>query len=235
MRALACWFDPIASPLEVKAGEAIEGDIEIRYKGQPVKNLFLVQANLKNTGNMAIRQSDVVEPLAFTFGPNAELVRPPRFLEKTPDNLAINWILPDEPPPTPRKVVQVYLVFDLLNPGDEFKVEFLCTGESGVPEASARIEGIQEIETHDPEEVILRERVQGGKMLILMGSVILALVYIISWFAIIRPFSNDPDNVLVGPCCSMMLIMLFVPFLLFFEAARYMYELARYRRRKRKS
>jgi hypothetical protein len=155
-RALACDFDPIVFPIEIKAGKALEGDIEIHYSGQPVENLFLVRAKLKNTGNIAIRKEHIIEPVTFTFGPDAELLRKPRVLDKRPDNLKIDWDF-GEIAPAPRPSA-VSLDFDLLNPGDELVAEFTCTGQSKTPRVTARIEG-GEIDLLDPEEKRLRRQV----------------------------------------------------------------------------
>ena len=80
-------MDSISSLVEIKAGEALEGDIEIRYKGKPVENLFSVRAKVRNTGNLAIRKSDILKSITFTFDPNAELLRQPEIVQKKPENL----------------------------------------------------------------------------------------------------------------------------------------------------
>ena len=90
-RALACEFQSIDFPIEVKAGKALEGDIEIHYKKRAVDNLFLVRFRLKNTGNLAIRKEHVVEPVRFTFGPDIKILRPPKLLDKKPKNLKTSW------------------------------------------------------------------------------------------------------------------------------------------------
>ena len=37
-RRIVCEFDPIAFPVEIKAGEGLGGNIEIRYQGRRVLN-----------------------------------------------------------------------------------------------------------------------------------------------------------------------------------------------------
>lgn len=155
-RALACEFDPVVSPIEIKAGDALGGDIEIRYEGQPVENLFVVRAKIKNTGNTPIRKSEVVEPIAFDFGDDAELVRRPEVVERRPENLRADWLLEesvekisDKGTPSSEIVREnrVFLVFDLLNPKEELTTEFVCTGKAATPGVTARIEGVGSIET----------------------------------------------------------------------------------------
>jgi hypothetical protein len=152
-KALACEFDPVVSPIEIKAGTALEGDIEIRYKGQEVGNLFLVRARLKNTGSLPIRESDVVQPVTFIFGAGTELLREPQVVHRKPENLQIAWHWPEQDPDTKRNAVELGL--ELLNPGEELTAQFVCTGEGRTPTVTARIEGITEIELLDPEETRL--------------------------------------------------------------------------------
>jgi hypothetical protein len=154
-KALACEFDPVVSPIEIKAGTALEGDIEIRYKEQEVGNLFLVRARLKNTGSFPIRGSDVVQPVTFIFGAGTELLREPQVVHRKPENLQIAWHWPEQDPDSKRNAVELGL--ELLNPGEELTAQFVCTGEGGTPTVTARIEGITRIELLDPEDIRLRQ------------------------------------------------------------------------------
>jgi amino acid transporter len=170
--ALAYQFDRILSLID--AGPTFEGDIEIRYNGQAVENIFVVLARLKNVGNVAIRRSDIVEPVAFTFAPGIKLLRQPQCRDKTPKNLKVDWEIEEMDPIS--KTSRVSLDFDLLNPGDEFVVSFLCTGKHELPEVTARIEGITEM-----------ARIEAGKARLrnVVGAAILtALSIIMSSFGI---------------------------------------------------
>jgi len=158
-RAITCELDTI-SPIEIKAGEALKGDIEIHYKGKPVENLFLVRANLRNTGNLPIRQADVVEPVTFTFDSAAELLRQPDVTKKKPENLKITWVF--NATDTIARPNIASLNFELLNPGEGLTIEFTCTGKSGVPQVTARIEGIKEIAVLESEEAKLRDEIGIG-------------------------------------------------------------------------
>lgn len=147
-RALACEFGSIVSPIEIRAGEALRGELEIRYKGQNVENLFIVRAKLKNIGNLPIRKSHVIEPVTFAFETSVELLREPEPVHKKPENLKIDWDFGEVD--STSKPNTVSLAFDLLNPGDELTAEFTCTGKSTFPKVVARIEGIEEIELLEP-------------------------------------------------------------------------------------
>ena len=148
-RALSCEFDPIVSPIEIKAGAALGGDLEIGFKNQTVDNLFLVRAKLKCTGNLPIRKQHVIAPVTFTFNPASWLLRWPQVVRSKPRELKIRWGL--RQPDRASEPVEAILEFDLLNPGDEFAVEFLCTGDSDLPTLSARIEGVARIDQFTPE------------------------------------------------------------------------------------
>lgn len=170
-RAISCVFDPLTSPVEIKAGDALRGEIKILYRGQPVSNLFMIRATIKNTGNLPIRKTDVVEPLTFMFRPSAELVRQPQTVNTKPDNIQATWsVLETE---TPARVTIAQLEFDLLNPGEELTAEFLCTGESSVPKLTARIEGITQIDVADSQEMRWRKEIRSAAIVgiaaILMG------------------------------------------------------------------
>jgi hypothetical protein len=164
-RGLACEFADIVSPIEIKAGRALEGDIEILYSGRGVQNLFIVRAKLKNIGNLAIRKSDVFEPVTFAFQPDAQLLRQPRVIE-APDNFKLDWNMPEAGTPHQRNIIS--LQFNLFNPGEELTLEFLCTGRGQLPMITARIEGVRRIRLLDSVERHLRERA-------LLGMVVVAL------------------------------------------------------------
>ncbi len=218
-RALACEFMSIDSPVEIKAGGALKGEIEILYKGKPVGNLFLVRARVRNTGNLPIRKEDTVEPVTFSFEPDVEILRQPDAIAKRPDNLKIGWILEQS-----GSVFNLArLDFDLLNQSEEFTVEFICTGESKVPKVSARIEGIREIELYDPEELELRERVTSSAWTAVTGLGVALFVAIIEFAR--AGITTSSISFAIGASIATFLFILFTLYRVF--------QLARYRRRRR--
>jgi hypothetical protein len=187
-RALSCTFDPLISPIEIKAGDALKGDIEIRYRGQSVANLFIARATLKNTGNLPIRKTDIVEPLTFTFGSGIELIRKPHASNMRPHNLKIAWNFSMSG--TPAKVNVAQLEFDLLNPGDGLVVEFICTGTSSLPTLTARIEGVTEIGLLDSQEVHLLNDIKSATIFMLGFFSIVMVIFLVF------PASNSSDSFL---------------------------------------
>jgi hypothetical protein len=227
-RAVTCTFDSIASPVEVKAGEALKGDIEIRYKGKVVENLFIIRAYVKNAGNLAIRKSDVVEPIKFTFAENSELIRKPLVLDRRPSELSFDWAFGVTG--SPAMVNSASLILDLLNPGDELAVEFVCTGNSQFPTVSARIEGVSEIDVLDPEEARMREVSRfytagvGGPIAVSLAVLSISLMLLaIDEFRANNPASGVLN--LVWGLCALWVVL---------SAASSMIKLLRLRKRKQK-
>ena len=165
--AISCALDPVEFPIEVKAGTALKGDIEIRYKGQPVNNLSLVRVSIKNTGNAAIRESNIIDNITFTFPLEVELLREPEVISKKPNNLKIGWKIENSP-----SVAKMLL--DLLNPGDEAHLEFLCAGKNASPKVEARIEGLDKIHVLTANETSLYSAIS-SRIVPIVGGIIITL------------------------------------------------------------
>ncbi len=150
-RAIGCELQEVKFPIEIRAGEALKGDIEILYKGEPIDNLFLVRARLKNTGNQAIRKEHIVKPVTFAFSSEVKHIREPRIVFKKPNNLSVNYSYAGQSHPSrsvwaesidsaqaPHLIPNNFMLdLDLLNPDDEFGIEFVCTGKSDLPKVAA--------------------------------------------------------------------------------------------------
>jgi hypothetical protein len=230
-KALACEFDPVVSPIEIKAGTALEGDIEFRYRGQEVGNLFLVRARLKNTGSLPIRESDVVRPVTFAFEAGTELLREPQVVHRKPENLQIAWHWPEQGPDTKRNAVELGL--ELLNPGEELTAQFVCTGEGRTPTVTARIEGITEIELLDPEEIRLRRDVFAPFLMIA------TFVGVIGSLALLFRAAETVGAVVqipkvVSDALTMLIIALLAPLAIYLMFLQPIIKLTQYRRRKRR-
>jgi hypothetical protein len=137
-RRLGYEFYPIASPIHTGAKEAVEGDLEIRYKGRVIENLFILQIKLKNMGTSAIRGEHVSRPITFTFDAGTELLAQPRIVYTNPPDLKIALKSPKRVSDSIPKVVSID--FDLLNEDDQFSIEFVWTGPRTGPKISGHIE-----------------------------------------------------------------------------------------------
>jgi hypothetical protein len=171
-RAISCAFF-VAWPIEIRAGEALKGDIEIRYRGKAVENLFIVLTRLKNTGNLPIRKSDVVEPITFSFAEDAEFIHQPNIANSKPWNLNVDWGY--DVTGSPPVVRSISLIPDLLNADDEMDIEFLCTGKGQIPIVSARIEGLSKIDVIDLDDLPPQAARRSRTMAVAMFSMLLVV------------------------------------------------------------
>lgn len=189
-RALTCTFFPIAAPIHIRdTGMPLKRDIEIRYKGRDIQNLFIMQAKIKNTGNTPIRKSHIVRPLTFTFDPEAELLDQPRIVHTSPPDLEVGWVIREVGQDS--KPNAVNLDFELLNQQDELLVEFVWVGQPIEPRISARIEGVRQIELLDPEELSAYRRITWFSYLLLF-----LLMLGLGWLIITILF--NPSDFVIG-------------------------------------
>lgn len=107
-------------PLVDISPEAVD-DITILYKGQPVKNVMLVQVKITNTGNQPITESDYVDPVSFTIASPSEIIDV-SIINSVPSNigLTINKISQYQADVTPV----------LLNPDDIVTARFAVLADN---------------------------------------------------------------------------------------------------------
>jgi hypothetical protein len=153
-KSLSCIYDPLLTPVEIKAGDALRGDIEIRYQGRPVASLFLATATIQCDGTLPIVAADVKESLAFSFPKSAELLRKPTISAAYPTGLMVVWSFASDH--ELGRTIGAEAEFELLNPGDQFTAEFVCAGEPAWPNVRARIAGVPQIRTLDSHQVRMK-------------------------------------------------------------------------------
>ena len=155
-RSISCIYDPLVSPVEISAADAIKGDLEIRYRKKPVKNIFIARMKLKNSGTLPIRDTNIVDPISFTFPGKTRFLSTPTVIDEKPSSLGILCV------PAALSASgysnKATVQFALLNPEDEFTLEFICTGVNRYPEVSGHIEGVKEIKIVDPDALYKRSR-----------------------------------------------------------------------------
>jgi len=141
IREITCYINSNKSTVEVKAGEALAGEIKIFYQDRPINNLFVTQLTIKNTGNERIRKAEVVSPIRFDFnGETSTLLRVPTITNSSSTGLKVKPRLEQED-----HTGIAYAEFDLFNPNEEFQIEFIHTGQFVTPHITARIDDIHEI------------------------------------------------------------------------------------------
>jgi hypothetical protein len=189
-RALSCEFETPLFPVILRPGEGLLGEIEILYAGQPISNLYITRVTTRNTGHAAIRSSDVVEPLTFEFGPDVRLLREPLFTLLEPANLKVRADVGElGQPPTARTVA---FHFQLLNQGDSFTIEFVCDGAVRLPQVSARIEGVRQIQMMTPEVLRYRSLLNRHLGTSVFALVIAVLASAVAWgLSLLRKAQGD--------------------------------------------
>lgn len=75
------------TPLVSISPEA-SSDIAVSYKGQPVKNLSLVQVRLRNSGGQPIKPEDYIEPVKLIF-PETSEVAETYTINSSPQNIGL--------------------------------------------------------------------------------------------------------------------------------------------------
>jgi hypothetical protein len=127
---LLCELDQPVFPVTVDSDLAPRG-LELRFNGEPVPGLFIMQARLRNMGTHDIEAKSVDEPLTFEFGPETRLLQ--RDIQKTEKGEAVAEWAPGKP------LHPAVLVWRLLKAGEDIKVQFVCTGESQYPQVTCRV------------------------------------------------------------------------------------------------
>lgn len=116
-------------------------DIAVSYKGQPVKNLSLVQVRLRNFGGQPIKPEDYIEPVKLIF-PETSEVAETYVINSSPQNIGL----------MAEKSAQnsVTISRTLLNQGDQSILAIILISKETIPEEeigfSGRIVGVKSIE-----------------------------------------------------------------------------------------
>lgn len=126
------------SLIDVKS--AIKEKIKIFYDDNIVSNLCMAKVKVKNRGKLAIRKKDVFSPIEIVFNEKDKVIDW-KVVNTEPPDININLERLDDEP------YRIRLNFDLLNPGDEANLEFVCImEEKSIPDVRARIEGLKHID-----------------------------------------------------------------------------------------
>lgn len=103
----------------VKIKESYKDKIKISYNDMIVNNLSLVQLNIQNSGNSSISKEDIKVPIKIEFAEGVRIIDD-KVISKKPNGLVIHINKPRDN--------EINYNFDLLNPGNEIKVQFVCIG-----------------------------------------------------------------------------------------------------------
>jgi hypothetical protein len=163
-------YEIISKTSVVSVQDEVAGKIEILYEDKPVKNVNLAVIRLVNSGNVAIKPDDYMQPVSFNFGKNAKILQT-EVIKEVPDNLGAIYpsVLAGE-----TGAVEINPI--LLNKGDEFTFKVLGT-QLGKITVNGRIVDVKEIKTLPKKD---RDLYLSG-FVVLVGSLFVALfTYLLS-------------------------------------------------------
>jgi len=137
--------------------EDIKSKVSVTYESKPVKDLYLIIVQFKNSGNVAILPNDYYRPLNISFGKISEILSV-EVLKQSPNDLGIiatlvnskEQLQGDEPKSVTRfnKEEAVIVAPVLLNKSDFFELKILVTKFQNIS-IDARIAGVKGIEKKD--------------------------------------------------------------------------------------
>ena len=165
-------IDSPVSLVDVKP-EAVQ-DIQVLYKGEPVNKVFLLQVQIKNTGNQPIAEIDYSRPISFSFSPEYKLANA-TVVSSQPENIGMAVTKTSEQ--------EAQVSTTLLNQGDVVSIRLTVIGNNSDTLLSkfyfdGRILGIKKI-----ERVLSTEQQTPTWWLVLSGGLVSLLANIFSAFA----------------------------------------------------
>ncbi|GEM_PF-2429811 len=165
-------IDSPVSLVDVKP-EAVQ-DIQVLYKGEPVNKVFLLQVQIKNTGNQPIAEIDYSRPISFSFSPEYKLANA-TVVSSQPENIGMAVTKTSEQ--------EAQVSTTLLNQGDVVSIRLTVIGNNSDTLLSkfyfdGRILGIKKI-----ERVLSTEQQTPTWWLVLSGVLVSLLANIFSAFA----------------------------------------------------
>ncbi len=108
----------------VNIKESYKDKIKISYDDIIVDSLTLTQVTIQNSGNSSIQKEDIKVPIKIKFGEGIRIIDD-KVISKKPDSLIIHTNKQDDN--------EINYSFDLFNPGNKIKVQFVCIGEEVKP------------------------------------------------------------------------------------------------------
>jgi hypothetical protein len=128
----------------VRVAEELEGDLQITFKGQPVRGLKLLILELVNTGNVPILPSDYIKHPSIIFNDEVKVLSA-EIAETDPKEIdaGINF-----------SGSLVTFKLGLLNPRDYIRVKILVSNHDS-SEISGRIAGVKRIKQRERRAELL--------------------------------------------------------------------------------
>ena len=185
------------SLLSVK--EEIAKDIEILYKGNPIKHVQLIIIRFVCLGNIPIEYEDYEAPISINFGETSQIFSA-EILEKKPDDLGINLGIEDN---------KVVFQECLLNQGDTIIIKVLASKTEEELNVQGRISGIKRI-VELPEQ----SRLFMALFFVIIGVFsISSIAWVYSWLFLPRPEVSTIMNmtmIIIMPFALVFTVLTFI-------------------------
>jgi hypothetical protein len=114
----------------------VEEGLQLLFKGRPLRNAFLFQLRLVNSGNTPIVPADFERPLSMNFGKDVILLNV-EVEEANPENLKASLLVKNQ---------SIVLNPVLLNSEDSITIRCMLSEYDGNIEVDARIAGVKKVE-----------------------------------------------------------------------------------------
>ena len=156
-------------------------ELEIKYKQEPINNLYLVIIDFINNGNIAIKPIDIKTNITINSGINTRILSA-RIVKQTPDNLGLGLTYDLRKDPS-GDYVNIFPFF--LNRNDYFRFELMFEEYKGI-KIDGRIVNVKEIKHVDLKAIQDRRRLINSKIMLLTMFLIVFVVTIFIVTAILE-------------------------------------------------
>lgn len=179
--------------------EEITKDVEILYKGDPVKQVKLIVIKLACLGKVPIEDDDYYTPISINFGKESQILSA-EILEKKPEDIDISILIEDN---------KVVFQEGLLNQDDTLIIKVLVSKHEEEIKVEARISGIKRI----------NEMSEQSKLMVVLFFIVIGLFtafiisFIYSLLFLTRPEGSAILNSIMLFMVPITLIMAFISFI----------------------
>lgn len=154
----------------VKIKESYRDKIKVSYNDIIVDDLSLAQVIIRNSGNSSIQKGNIKAPIKFKFDIDTKVIDA-KIIDRKPDGIVFNI--------NKQSDTEFYGDFELLNPGYEIKLQFVCIGGGA---KSLEIDASMIADTQiniSPYEEYLEEKSSDAYVWI---GIILLIILILLWY-----------------------------------------------------
>ena len=122
----------------LKINEVIKRSLEVRFNGEPVKDIQLIIAKIINTGNVPIKSTDYEGSINLNFGKDAQILTA-EVIETSPNNLKASANIEGK---------KVIIPPTLMNGKDWITLKILVSQFDETITVDGRIVGVKEIKEY---------------------------------------------------------------------------------------